>query len=253
MKQQLDLRVISCKKIGTRAAHLILTNNQPLPDMQPGQFVQVQAPTETPMLRRPISIHHVDKTDNTLHLLVQIVGKGTEAITSVNPGDTLNVVLPLGNGFLIPENKDILLVGGGIGIAPLYYLALQLIKVGSRPVFLLGARSASDLIRLDAYQQVADTFITTEDASLGEKGFVTNHSILSQKHFDMVMVCGPTPMMKAVSKWANENSTPCLVSLENLMACGLGACLCCVQKTKEGHNICVCKEGPVLNPEILGW
>jgi dihydroorotate dehydrogenase electron transfer subunit len=95
-------------------------------------------------------------------------------------------------------------------------------------------------------------FVTTEDGSEGEKGFVTNHSIWDSEHFDQISVCGPKPMMMAVAKMARERNTPCEVSLENMMACGLGACLCCVEDTNEG-NVCVCKEGPVFDIDRLKW
>lgn len=250
-KHQMNLRVVSCSRLSTKAVHIVLTSDTPLPVMLPGQFVQIQVPDKSVMLRRPISIHDVCIAGNTLHLLVQIVGAGTESLARVATGDHLNVVLPLGNGFPETSNKRVLLVGGGIGIAPLLYLARQLKKNGCDVEFLLGGKTAADLLRHDEYNNVATVHVTTEDGSMGEKGFVTNHSILAEKRFDILMVCGPTPMMKAVAAWAKQNSTECYVSLENMMACGLGACLCCVQKNTEGHNVCVCTEGPVFNIKQL--
>ena len=123
---------------------------------------------------------------------------------------------------------------------------------GIEPTFLLGARSSKDLLMLDIFNRYGRVFITTEDGSEGEKGFVTNHSILQQEHFDRISTCGPTPMMKAVARLAKVKGIDCEVSLENLMACGLGACLCCVEKTTEG-NLCVCKDGPVFNIKKLLW
>ena len=145
-----------------------------------------------------------------------------------------------------------MLVGGGIGIAPLYYFAKVLVEKGIHPTLLLGGKSESDLIRLSDYQQLGETFVTTEDGSLGEKGFVTMHSVWQRQSFDKIYVCGPKPMMKAVAKLAAEKNIWCEVSLENLMACGLGACLCCVEDTVDGH-VCVCKEGPVFNTRRLKW
>ena len=169
-------------------------------------------------------------------------------------GDTLNIIYPLGNGFTIPENNEgnVILVGGGIGIAPLYYLGKMLKEKGIEPQFLLGGRSKSDLIMLEEFESVGKVYITTNDGSLGEAGFVTQHSIWKEKQFDMIYTCGPKPMMMAVTKIARENNIDCEVSLENLMACGLGACLCCVENTIEG-NVCVCKEGPVMNINKLLW
>lgn len=132
------------------------------------------------------------------------------------------------------------------------YLGRTLKEQGYEPEFLLGARSASDLLELDLFREYGPVHITTNDGSMGEAGFVTQHSILSQVRYDRIYCCGPKPMMQAVAKYAKENSIDCEVSLENMMACGVGACLCCVENTKEGH-VCVCKEGPVFNIEKLLW
>ena len=204
-------------------------------------------------LRRPISIHDVDFGNNEITLLVQQVGEGTRHLAAAKEGDIINVLLPLGNGFTLPEKGEkCLLVGGGIGIAPLYFFAKVLGKKGIQPVLLLGGKTETDLIRLADYQQFGDVFVTTEDGSLGEKGFVTMHSVWTERQFDKIYVCGPKPMMKAVAKLAAETDAWCEVSLENLMACGLGACLCCVEDTVDGH-VCVCKEGPVFNTRRLKW
>jgi dihydroorotate dehydrogenase electron transfer subunit len=120
------------------------------------------------------------------------------------------------------------------------------------PIYLLGARTQEDLLQLSQFQRYGEVYITTEDGSMGEKGFVTQHSILQNASFDRISVCGPKPMMQAVAKYARQKEVPCEVSLENLMACGLGACLCCVEKTIRG-NVCVCKEGPVFNINDLTW
>ena len=132
------------------------------------------------------------------------------------------------------------------------YLGAALKKAGYTPTFLLGVRSKEDVLQLDLFEQFGNVYVTTEDGSLGEKGYVTNHSILKEVHFDQIYTCGPKPMMMALTKMARENNIDCEVSLENLMACGLGACLCCVENTIEG-NVCVCKEGPVMNINKLLW
>ena len=124
--------------------------------------------------------------------------------------------------------------------------------MGCKPVFLLGARSKNDLLQLDEFARFGEVYTTTEDGSMGEKGYVTMHSILQQTRFDMIYTCGPKPMMMAVAKYAKSKGTNCEVSLENMMACGIGACLCCVENTTEGH-LCVCKEGPVFNINKLLW
>ncbi|MBQ8223500.1 MAG: dihydroorotate dehydrogenase electron transfer subunit [Bacteroidales bacterium] len=254
MKKIADFRLIE-KKEWDRSTFLLLQCDEPLEEIKAGQFVQVRVDdAQHTYLRRPISIHDVDYQNRTITLLVQRVGEGTNKISDTKIGDTLNIIYSLGNGFTLPEdkNKNVILVGGGIGIAPLYYLGKMLKEKGVTPHFLLGGRSKNDLIMLEEFKSVAEVFITTNDGSLGEEGFVTQHSIWKEKQFDMIYTCGPKPMMMAVTKIARENNIDCEVSLENLMACGLGACLCCVENTIEG-NVCVCKEGPVMNINKLLW
>ena len=254
MKKIADFRLIE-KKEWDRSTFLLLQCDEPLEEIKAGQFVQVRVDdAQHTYLRRPISIHDVDYQNRTITLLVQRVGEGTNKISDTKIGDTLNIIYSLGNGFTLPEdkNKNVILVGGGIGIAPLYYLGKMLKEKGVTPHFLLGGRSKNDLIMLEEFKSVGEVFITTNDGSLGEEGFVTQHSIWKEKQFDMIYTCGPKPMMMAVTKIARENNIDCEVSLENLMACGLGACLCCVENTIEG-NVCVCKEGPVMNINKLLW
>ena len=252
-KQIADFTLVEKQNYG-RSVLLRLRAERALPDIVPGQFVQVRVDgSPSTYLRRPISIHDVDFKQNEITLLVQQVGEGTRHLAAAETGDRINIVLPLGNGFSLPERGErCLLVGGGIGIAPLYYFAKVLNEKGIRPTFLLGGKSQSDLLHLAEYQRLGETFVTTEDGSLGEKGFVTMHSIWQKQNFDKIYVCGPKPMMKAVAKLAAEKNVWCEVSLENLMACGFGACLCCVEDTVDGH-VCVCKEGPVFNTRRLKW
>ena len=252
-KQIADLKLVEKQDYG-RSVLLRLRGERTLPTIAPGQFVQVRVDgSPSTYLRRPISIHDVDPKQNEITLLVQQVGEGTRHLAHAEVGDNINMVLPLGNGFTLPERGEkVALVGGGIGIAPLFYFGKVLNERGIRPILVLGGKSEKDLLRLTDYQRLGDTFVTTEDGSLGEKGFVTQHSVWQQRSFDKIYVCGPKPMMKAVAKLATEKNTWCEVSLENLMACGLGACLCCVEDTVDGH-VCVCKEGPVFNTRRLKW
>ena len=253
-KYILDLKVRSVEQIHQRYVLIKLTDEKPLPDMLPGQFVEVRVDGSTStFLRRPISINFVDREKNELWLLVATVGDGTKQMAKLQPGDTLNCVLPLGNGFTpAKQGEKVLLVGGGVGVAPLLYVGAEMKRQGIEPTFLLGARTANDLLMLPVFNMYGRAYVTTEDGSMGEKGFVTNHSILTKERFDRISTCGPTPMMKAVARYARQNNVDCEVSLENLMACGLGACLCCVEKTTEG-NLCVCKDGPVFNIKKLLW
>lgn len=254
-KYILDLTVNSVEALSDKHVLIKLTDDKPLPEMLPGQFVEVRVDnTPSTFLRRPISINNVDYDHNELWLLVAAVGDGTRQLQKLQKGDRLNCVLPLGNSFTMPTDstQKILLVGGGVGVAPLLYFGKLIKAMGGEPTFLLGARSAKDVLERELFEQVGRVLITTEDGSEGEKGFVTNHSVLAQEHFDRISTCGPKPMMMAVARYAFKNDIECEVSLENKMACGVGACLCCVEKTVEG-NKCVCKEGPVMNIKKLTW
>ena len=251
-KYCLDLTVKAVEHLNEKYVLLRLTDNISLPEMLPGQFVEIKVEgSPNTYLRRPISIHYVDRENNELWLLVATIGDGTKAMAALMPGEKMNVVLPLGNGFTIAVGKT-LLVGGGVGVAPLLYAGKAIKELGGEPVFLLGARTRKDLLELEKFREVGRVFLTTEDGNEGERGFVTNHSIWHQESFDRIEVCGPKPMMVAVSRLARELSVPCEVSLENMMACGLGACLCCVEDTVDGH-VCVCTEGPVFDIEKLKW
>lgn len=254
-KYILDLTVNSVEALSDKHVLIKLTDDKPLPEMLPGQFVEVRVDNSpSTFLRRPISINNVDYDHNELWLLVAAVGDGTRQLQKLQKGDRLNCMLPLGNSFTMPTDstQKILLVGGGVGVAPLLYFGKRIKAMGGEPTFLLGARSAKDVLERELFEQVGRVLITTEDGSEGEKGFVTNHSVLAQEHFDHISACGPKPMMMAVARYAFKNDIECEVSLENKMACGVGACLCCVEKTVEG-NKCVCKEGPVMNIKKLTW
>ena len=253
-KYLLDLRVKLVERIHERYVLIKLTDDKPLPEMLPGQFVEVRVDgSPSTFLRRPISINFVDRDQNELWLLVATIGEGTRRLAALAEGDILNCLLPLGNGFTPAKaGERVLLIGGGVGVAPLLYMGAEMQKTGFEPTFLLGARTAKDLLLINLFNMYGRVFVTTEDGSEGEKGFVTNHSILQQEHFDRISTCGPTPMMKAVARLARDRGIDCEASLENLMACGLGACLCCVEKTTEG-NLCVCKDGPVFNISRLLW
>lgn len=251
----LDLTVNSVEALSDKHVLIKLTDDKPLPEMLPGQFVEVRVDNSpSTFLRRPISINNVDYDRNELWLLVAAVGDSTRQLQKLQKGDRLNCMLPLGNSFTMPTDsaQKVLLVGGGVGVAPLLYFGKRIKEMGGEPTFLLGARSAKDVLERELFEQVGRVLITTEDGSEGEKGFVTNHSVLAQEHFDRISTCGPKPMMMAVARYAFKNDIECEVSLENKMACGVGACLCCVEKTVEG-NKCVCKEGPVMNIKKLTW
>ncbi len=208
-KYILDLTVTENIRLHANYVLIKLTQSAPLPDMLPGQFAEIRIDgSNTTFLRRPISINYVDRKTNEVWFLVQLVGDGTRKLATVKEGDIVNVVLPLGNGFSMPETPDrkVLLVGGGVGTAPMLYLGEALLKMGCKPTFLLGARSKNDLLQLEQFEQFGDVYTTTEDGSMGEKGYVTMHSVLKDNKFDMIYTCGPKPMMVAVAKYAKANN-----------------------------------------------
>ena len=253
MKQVKDFKVTHSQHYNDLYSLIRVTpaDGSHLPEMDPGQFVQIAVETPGVFLRRPISVNDVDTESNTLDLLVRRAGKGTSALITLSEGDILNILLPLGNGFTVdaPEQSGrLLLVGGGVGVAPLLYLGRVLRKNGLQPEFLLGARSGSDVLRLDDFKSIGPVHVSTEDGSMGEKGLVTAHSVWNSD-IARIYCCGPGPAVAALAK---QKGTDCEVSLENMMACGLGACLCCVENTVQG-NLCVCTYGPVFNINMLNW
>ena len=262
MKYCKDLKITSVEHPGEGYVLLKLTDSEELPKIHAGQFVEIKVEhSPATFLRRPISVNFVDRSRNELWLLIQVVGEGTRQLAHLKAGDTLDVLFPLGNGFTAGEaGEQVLLIGGGVGIAPLLEYAKQLNQVGAVPYLLLGGRSSCNLLQIPLFEQYGQVFVTTEDGTMGEKGFVTNHTVLTrlketsiaEKRSLRISCCGPKPMMIAVARWAKANDVKCEVSLENMMACGLGACLCCVEKTVKG-NVCVCTEGPVFDINELTW
>ena len=217
----------------------------------PGQFAQIRLPGHT--LRRPISICGIDKAAGTLRFVFQIRGEGTAELAQFQPGSEIEILAPLGNGFPVDPVKCTLLVGGGIGVPPMLGVAAELKE---KAVAVLGFRNQDAVILEKDFQAAgAKTLIATDDGSYGHHGLVTD--LCKDQEFDCVMACGPAPMLKAVRALAEERGVPCYVSLEERMACGIGACLgCAVGLLKEdgsqyfGH---VCKDGPVFESHRVAW
>jgi dihydroorotate dehydrogenase electron transfer subunit len=224
-----------------------------LPEILPGQFAEVLVGNSTTTyLRRPFSIYFVDHLKNELALLIKTVGDGTKALSKLKEGEFLNLVYPLGNSFSLPTGKKALLVGGGVGIAPMLMMAKMLREKGYQPDILIGGRTSRDIVEPERYKPYGEVYITTDDGSAGEKGMVTQHSLFESKinTYSAIYACGPDPMMKAVARVAFSHEIPCEISLENTMACGIGACLCCVVETVDGNKT-TCVEGPVFDPRRL--
>jgi dihydroorotate dehydrogenase electron transfer subunit len=249
-----DLVVLKNEHLNKRHFILELQAPEPLPRFLPGQFVQVLVKdSPTTFLRRPFSIHGFDPALNSFRLLIQIKGEGTRHLSHLGEGDKLNVLYPLGNSFSLPSGKNVLLVGGGCGVAPLLFLARWLKEQDVKVTTLTGWKRKEDIFEKEIYQQYGELLVTTEDGSEGETGMVTNHSIFKTiPDFDMIYCCGPDPMMKTIAHIAKRKGIECEVSLENTMACGFGVCLCCITPTNDGNKR-VCLEGPVFNTKELGW
>lgn len=255
MKKQIkDFVIVQNQRISPDSFMLKLRCFDPLVEIIPGQFVEILVNNSpSTFLRRPFSIHDVNYDENTISVYIKIVGDGTRQLAYSEEGDYLNMVYPLGNGFEILENKKALLVGGGCGMAPLLYLAKKLKESESEVDYILGGKCKDDIFEIESFERAGNVNISTEDGSLGQKGFVTQHELMYQlEEYDVIYTCGPEPMMKAVAKKAIEAKVDCYASLENTMACGIGACLCCVTETTNG-NKCVCTEGPVFNIKDLKW
>ncbi len=221
----------------------------------PGQFVHIRIGSFT--LRRPISICGIDPVKGTLRIVFEIRGEGTSEIANLNKGDVIDMLAPLGHGFTVnPDFKKVILIGGGIGTPPMLPLAKA---YGKKAVAISGFRNASAVILQEDFAAAgAETILCTDDGSAGIHGFVTQplEELVRNGGVDAVFACGPTPMLKKITEICKENSVYCEISLEERMACGIGACLGCACKTKrndEEYFAHVCKDGPVFKAEEVLW
>ncbi|NLB52750.1 MAG: dihydroorotate dehydrogenase electron transfer subunit [Syntrophomonadaceae bacterium] len=221
---------------------------------EPGQFVHVKVnASNSPLLRRPLSIYDADKRLGSITLLYKVVGEGTKLLTRIRTKEHIDVMGPLGRGFNVkPPGKQVLMIGGGVGIAPLIYLARVLTKHHYEVKVLHGADSRRNLVTLEKLRSIGAEFLpATDDGSAGHKGLVTE--LLAKKinpeEIDYIYTCGPDQMMAAVAEYAFNYNIPGQVSLEEHMACGVGACLGCARKLKSTDEelVKICKDGPVFD------
>ncbi len=255
MKRIEDLKVNEIRWLNSNSYVLELSGSEATSDISPGNFAQIRVDNHPDVfLRRPFSYLDFNKENKIVSFFVKAVGKGTRKLGALKKGDNVSVIHPLGNAFTIPKNKKVLITGGGSGVAPFIMLARALKARGNEVVILTGGRTAEDILFADEFKAYGEVHCTTEDGSMGEKGLLTQHSLFTNGSldFDLIYTCGPDGMMKAVASIARDENISCEASLENLMACGFGACLCCIQETKDG-NKCVCTEGPVFNINDLTW
>ena len=221
----------------------------------PGQFAMVGCGEEN-LLRRPMSIHRLTNKEGKteLALLYKVVGKGTQWLSERQPGEKLDLLLPLGNGFAIdPPPRNLLLLAGGIGIAPIYFLAQQAVEKGHSVRLILGSQTARQLYPQKLLPPEVELVTVTEDGSAGKKGKLTDHWLEFAKSADAVFACGPVGMYQAMARQISGlNQKPVYISLEVRMGCGLGICYSCTVKTKQGLKQ-VCTDGPVFALADMLW
>lgn len=242
MKERI-FKIKSNQEIATNVFKLVLIGDTS--DISnSGQFVNILIKKH--YLRRPISI--CDYSSNELILIYKVVGNGTEILSKMNEGDELNVLLALGNGYSINDHKNILLLGGGVGVPPLYNLCKKLIKDNKTVTVILGFNTKDEIFYEDEFKKIgANVIVTTVDGSNGNKGFITD--FMNNIDYDYFYTCGPQPMLKAVFK---NTKTSGQFSFEERMGCGFGVCMGCSCKTITGYKR-ICKDGPVLEKEEILW
>ena len=258
MKKKEICTVIRQKEIGDGIFSMWIQTENIGKEAKPGQFVSLYSKDGSKLLPRPISLCEIDRENSRLRLVYRVTGAktGTEEFSRLKAGDTIPVIGPLGNGFPVEkaEGKRAFLMGGGIGVPPILELAKQM--QCEKKQIVVGYRNAQTFLK-EEFESAGELYISTEDGSVGTKGNVMD-AIREQKlEADIIYACGPTPMLRAIKQYAEENGIECYISLEERMACGIGACLACVCKSKEKdahsnvNNKRICKDGPVfLSTEV---
>lgn len=246
-----DCKLVSAEQLTKTIYDFRLQNSQLAAITVPGQFVQVLVPGKT--LRRPISVCDIE--GDIIRLVFEVRGEGTELLSHTKVGENINIIAPLGRGFSLDPDKKTIFVGGGIGVPPMLYSARQ---CGSNATVINGFRNKDAVILSEDFEKAgAKLIVTTDDGSYGIHGFVTQPLAELIDSAEMICACGPTPMLKNIAKLAEEHHVPCQVSLEQRMACGVGACLGCAVgiKSENGETVYrhVCKDGPVFNAEEVAF
>lgn len=253
MKHKEIAEVLSQENIATGIYSMWLKCPLVSADAVQGQFISLYCHDGSRILPRPISISEIDKNEGKLRIVYRVAGKGTDEFSTYKEGDKVEILGPLGNGFTLQPEKSAMLIAGGIGIPPMVETAKQLKASGCNDIkIVVGYRNAETFLTGEL-SQYGDVIIATEDGSLGTKGNVMDAIKENDVKSDVIYACGPTPMLKAIKTYAIETGTEAWISMEEKMACGIGACLACVCKSKEVdhhthvNNKRVCKDGPVFN------
>lgn len=281
---QIKARILSNAQVAFDYSHMSLEAPSIAEAAEPGQFIQIRCnDTLSPLLRRPFSIHKVSSQLSTLNsqqdakvveILYKVVGKGTELLSKKKKEEKLDIIGPLGNGFSAPNSQvqTVILIGGGIGVAPLLFLAERLTQIKNSPphmYVIIGAKTKESVLCEEEFKTLrlnpnlhpggaskVEVRIATEDGSLGFKGTATALlcDLLSTINYQLstIYASGPKPMLKEIARICQKEGIPCYLSLEEIIACGFGACLGCTVNTKEGYKL-VCKDGPVFNRTQLLW
>ena len=254
-KLKMKSTVIEQKMIADGICSMWLDAKEVAVQAKPGQFISVYSNDKSRVLPRPISICEIDREKGTLRIVYRVVGKGTEEFSKAEAGDSFEILGPLGNGFPIEEakGKKVLMIGGGIGVPPMLQTAKE---IEGEAIIVSGYRN-QDLFLKEELESAGTLFIATEDGSVGTKGNVVDAIRENQIEADMMFACGPKPMLRALKNYALEKGIPCWISMEEKMACGVGACLACVCQSKDVdshshvHHKRICKDGPVfLSTEV---
>ena len=251
MRKKEPAKVVSQECIGTGVYSMVI-QTEAAKEAIAGQFISIYCKDKTKLLPRPISICEIHKENSTLRIVYRVVGGGTKEMSTYKAGDDIELIGPLGNGFMQREGKKAVLIGGGIGIPPMVQLAAEL--KDKAPVQIV-AGYRDELFLTEELESYGTLYIATEDGSRGTKGTVIDAMKAQTVEGDVIYACGPTPMLKAVKAYAHEKGMECQISLEERMACGIGACLACVcqSKDKDHHtnvnNKRICKDGPVFLAE----
>jgi dihydroorotate dehydrogenase electron transfer subunit len=258
--------VLTTRRVGSYHS-ITLVAPEIADEAKPGQFVEVGVPSgRSFLLRRPFSIHQASRRGGwagTLELVYDVHGPGTEWMTALRPHDVVDAIGPLGRSYTVPgaDLSNCLLVGGGYGAAPLYFLAEELKSRGKRVDMIIGARNQERVFKgVEGKRLAVDITITTEDGSTGSRGRVTDvlPTMIAKHNVQVVYACGPNGMLRAVAEYCRDQSIPCQVAVEELMACGLGVCWTCVVPVirRDGRNwdhLRSCREGPVFNGARVYW
>lgn len=248
-KSREEAIVIRQEEIADGIFSMWLKTDEIAKNAKAGQFISVYCKDGSRMLPRPISICEIDKKDGALRIVYRVAGKGTEEFSGMRAGMILDILGPLGNGFP-KKSKKAILIGGGIGIPPMLELAKEL---ECEKQIVLGYRD--ELFLTEEFEKAGEIYLATEDGSMGTKGTVLDAIRVNELEADIIYACGPTAMLKAVKEYAKEAGIECWISMEERMACGIGACLACVCKSRHKdshtnvHNKRICKEGPVFLAE----